>query len=73
MNRSFALIVPFIFTLLFSQGKPYAGPEDPAGDPSAEREGYMTVTEYFYILKIQQSFQIGQLPMPQDGLIIMMV
>ena len=42
MNRSFALIVPFIFTLLFSQGKPYAGPEDPAGDPSAEREGYMT-------------------------------
>ena len=42
MNKSFALIVPFIFTLLFSQGKPYAGPEDPAGDPSAEREGYMT-------------------------------
>ena len=42
MNKSFALIVPFIFTFLFSQGKPYAGPEDPAGDPSAEREGYMT-------------------------------
>ena len=30
------------FSLVYSQGKPYAGPEDPAGDPSAEREGYMT-------------------------------
>jgi hypothetical protein len=27
---------------LFGQGKPYAGPEDPAGDIAAEREGYMT-------------------------------
>ena len=27
---------------LFSQGKEYEGPDDPAGDPAAEREGYMT-------------------------------
>ena len=27
---------------LFGQGKPYAGPKDPAGDIAAEREGYMT-------------------------------
>ena len=28
--------------LLFSQGKEYQGPEDPAGDIAAEKEGYMT-------------------------------
>jgi len=27
---------------LFAQGKPYEGPDDPAGDIEAEREGYMT-------------------------------
>ena len=27
---------------LFGQGKEYEGPDDPAGDPAAEREGYMT-------------------------------
>ena len=41
--KAFVLfIVPLFFSLIFAQGKPYAGPEDPAGDPSAEREGYMT-------------------------------
>lgn len=29
-------------TLAFSQGKVYEGPDDPAGDIAAEREGYMT-------------------------------
>ncbi len=29
-------------SLLFAQGKPYEGPDDPAGDIEAEREGYMT-------------------------------
>tara|TARA_B100000035_G_scaffold269941_1_gene244043 strand:+ start:793 stop:4218 length:3426 start_codon:yes stop_codon:yes gene_type:complete len=32
---------------LFGQGKPYAGPEDPAGDIAAEREGYMTGNRVF--------------------------
>ena len=27
---------------LLGQGKEYEGPDDPAGDPAAEREGYMT-------------------------------
>ena len=41
--KSFLLFfVTLFFSLIFAQGKPYAGPEDPAGDPSAEREGYMT-------------------------------
>ena len=72
MNRSFALIVPFIFTLLFSQGKPYAGPEDPAGDPSAEREGYMTGNRVLLYFK-NTTEQIGRQLMLQDGLIIMTV
>jgi len=72
VNKSFALIVPFIFTLLFSQGKPYAGPEDPAGDPSAEREWYMTGNMVLLYFKNTQSFQMGG-TMLQDGLIIMMV
>jgi len=36
------LFSQLFFSLIFAQGRPYAGPEDPAGDPSAEREGYMT-------------------------------
>ena len=27
---------------MFAQGKPYEGPDDPAGDVAAIREGYMT-------------------------------
>ena len=33
--------------LLLGQGKEYAGPEDPAGDIAAEREGYMTGNRVF--------------------------
>ena len=33
--------------LLFGQGKEYGGPEDPAGDIAAEREGYMTGNRVF--------------------------
>lgn len=39
MSYLIVLLLPFF---LFGQGKEYEGPEDPAGDPSAEREGYMT-------------------------------
>ena len=31
-----------IVNLALSQGKQYEGPEDPAGDIAAEKEGYMT-------------------------------
>ena len=34
-------------SLVFSQGKKYAGPEDSAGDIAAEREGYMTGNRIF--------------------------
>ena len=33
--------------LLFAQSKKYEGPEDPAGDIAAEREGYMTGNRVF--------------------------
>ena len=32
----------FLCSSLLAQGKPYEGPDDPAGDIEAEREGYMT-------------------------------
>lgn len=34
-------------THVFGQGKPYAGPDDPAGDIAAEREGFMTGNRVF--------------------------
>lgn len=37
-----AFIVCLCIQVLLGQGKPYAGPEDPAGDIAAEREGFMT-------------------------------
>ena len=37
-----SLVIFFSVSLLFSQGREYQGPDDPAGDPSAERTGYMT-------------------------------
>src|SRR3990172_8303259 len=37
-----SLLVPLLFySTLFAQGKPYEGPEDGAGDPAAERVGFM--------------------------------
>lgn len=46
MNRIFKMIIVLLVVagspLLFAQGKLYEGPDDPAGDIAAEREGYMT-------------------------------
>ena len=36
---------------LFSQGKSYEGPTDPAGDIAAEREGYMTGNRVYLYFK----------------------
>ena len=35
------LKIIILFSLVFPQGVDYAGPDDPAGDIEAEREGYM--------------------------------
>ncbi len=45
LNKNLVKILAWFFLalhLLFSQGKEYQGPEDPAGDIAAEKEGYMT-------------------------------
>ena len=48
--KSFFTLV-FYFSLFIdticAQGKPYEGPEDPAGDIAAEKEGYMTGNRVF--------------------------
>ncbi len=36
-----------VLSNVFAQGRPYDGPEDPAGDLAAEREGYMTGNRVF--------------------------
>ena len=43
MTKFVFLIMLFAFFShsLFGQGRPYEGPEDPAGDISAEREGVL--------------------------------
>jgi hypothetical protein len=43
----FLIIILLSYTPLFSQGKVYEGPDDPAGDIAAEREGYMTGNRIF--------------------------
>ena len=48
--RSFITVFSILFLGLefsFSQGKEYEGPEDPAGDIAAEKEGYMTGNRVF--------------------------
>ncbi len=41
------LYILLLTSLIFSQGKKYEGPDDPAGDIAAEREGYMTGNRVF--------------------------
>ena len=43
----FLFILSLFVDIMFSQGKPYEGPEDPAGDIAAEKEGYMTGNRVF--------------------------
>ena len=61
------------FGMLLGQGKEYAGPEDPAGDIAAEREGYMTGNRVFIYFATQRSFRTGPELMFPNGLTIPMV
>jgi len=47
-------------TTVFGQGKVYDGPDDPAGDPAAIREGYMTGNRVF--LYFRNSTQLSDWP-----------
>jgi len=42
------------FGLLFGQGKEYLGPQDPAGDIAAEKEGYMIGNRVQEILPLKK-------------------
>ena len=42
-----SLLQLLVAASIFSQGKKYEGPDDPAGDIAAEREGYMTGNRVF--------------------------
>ena len=71
--KNYSIITSIFFSIVFSQGVDYAGPNDPAGDIEAEREGYMNGNRVIYIIEIQQNFQIGQNRMYQNGPIILKV
>ena len=42
LSRLVILSLSLCSSFLIGQGKEYEGPEDPAGHPSAQREGYMS-------------------------------
>jgi len=53
MPGFYALIysLTLLSSILLGQGKKYEGPDDPAGDPAAIREGYMTGNRVFLYFK----------------------
>lgn len=52
-NVILGLLVLCVVPLAFGQGKPYDGPDDPAGDIAAKREGYMTGNRIFLYFQNQ--------------------
>ncbi len=50
----------FIATAISAQGKPYEGPDDPAGDIAAEREGKMTGNRV--LIKFQNTTELADWP-----------
>jgi len=52
------LILIFQINTLLAQGKPYEGPNDPAGDKAAEREAYMDGNRVF--LYFQNTTELGK-------------
>ena len=54
------LLCFFASSAAFGQGKPYDGPDDPAGDIAAKREGYMTGNRVF--LYFQNQMELADWP-----------
>ena len=64
-NFTFTLfIIMFLHAGLFAQGQLYEGPDDPAGDKAAEREGYMTGNRVF--LYFQNTTELAKWVNPSD-------
>lgn len=62
-SRFFMIILINLFLtvgLVFSQGKIYDGPDDPAGDVAAEREGFMTGNRIY--LYFQNTTELSRWP-----------
>ncbi|RKY57025.1 MAG: hypothetical protein DRP96_10660, partial [Candidatus Neomarinimicrobiota bacterium] len=60
-RKSIVLIMIFLLSIgLFGQGKIYDGPDDPAGDPTALREGYMDGNRVF--LYFRNTTQLSDWP-----------
>ena len=51
-----------LFSFIFSQGVDYAGPDDPAGDIEAEREGYMNGNRVY--LYYRNTTELSDWPKP---------
>jgi len=56
------MLVALSVTFVFGQGRPYEGPEDPAGDIAAEREGFMTGNRVF--LYFRNTTELSDWPRP---------
>ncbi|MBN2411140.1 hypothetical protein JXQ31_05555 [candidate division KSB1 bacterium] len=54
------LVLLTIYNTSFEQGKPYDGPDDPAGDIAAEREGYMNGNRVY--LYFQNTTELADWP-----------
>jgi hypothetical protein len=57
----FAVTIFVLFELTFAQGKKYEGPDDPAGDVAAEREGFMTGNRVY--LYFQNTTELSRWPL----------
>ena len=62
--KKFLFIIPLILLTIYStsfeQGKPYDGPDDPAGDIAAEREGFMNGNRVY--LYFQNTTELSDWP-----------
>ncbi|MCB9258496.1 MAG: hypothetical protein H6612_04005 [Ignavibacteriales bacterium] len=64
-TKLFILILIFYQVIVFSQGRPYEGPEDPAGDISDIRAGYMNGNRVY--LYFDNTTQLANYPRRQDS------
>jgi len=62
MSKIFLFILTCLLLdgIIYGQGKLYKGPDDPAGDPAAIREGYMTGNRV--LLYFRNSTQLSDWP-----------